>query len=203
MQLFYSTTSPYVRKVRVTAIEKGLAGRIDLRLADAHGVDEPLRAANPLSRIPTLILDDGSTLYDSPVICAWLDGHGEGPQLIPPAGAEHWAVRRTEALADGMLDDAVAVVMEGRRAEAQQDLARQTLRIEALQRACTRLDVDLLRLPSALTLGHIAAGCALGYLDFRLPQIDWRSAHPRLSAWYQHFAERPAMVETVPVDAPR
>ena len=203
MQLFYSTTSPYVRKVRVTAIEKGLSGQIGLRLANAHGVDEALRTANPLSRIPTLILDDGSTLYDSPVICAWLDAHGEGPPLIPASGAEHWAVRRTEALADGILDDAVAVVMEGRRTVDQQDLARQALRIEALQRACARLDVDLPALPGALTLGHIAAGCALGYLDFRLPQIDWRSAHPRLGAWYQTFAERPAMVETVPVDPAR
>ena len=140
MQLFYSTTSPYVRKVRVTMIEKGLAGHIDLRLANAHGVDEALRAANPLSRIPTLILDDGSALYDSPVICAWLDAHGEGPELIPPAGAEHWAVRRTEALADGMLDDAVAVVMERRRAMAQEDPVLQTGRIEALQRACARLE---------------------------------------------------------------
>jgi glutathione S-transferase len=200
MQLFYSTTSPYVRKVRVTAIEKGLAGQIDLRLANAHGVDEALRAANPLSRIPTLILNDGSALYDSPVICAWLDAHGEGPQLIPVSGAEQWAVRRTEALADGMLDDAVAVVMERRRAMTQEDPVLQTGRIEALQRACARLEADLPTLPGTLTLGHIAAGCALGYLGFRLPELDWHSAHPRLADWYLSFAERAAMVATVPVD---
>ena len=199
MQLFYSTTSPYVRKVRVTAIEKGLDGGMDLRLCDAHGVDPTLHAANPLSRIPTLVLDDGRALYDSPVICAWLDNQAPWPRLIPESGPAHWAVRRTEALADGMLDDAVTVVMERRRPGPQRSAELQTVRLETLKRACARLDRDMAALPTDLNLGHIAAGCTLGYLDFRLPEIDWRAPHPRLANWYASFAERPSMVETVPV----
>ena len=199
MQLFYSTTSPYVRKVRVTAIEKGLGGGMDLRLCDAHGIDPTLRAANPLSRIPTLVLDDGSALYDSPVICAWLDNQCPWPRLVPESGPDHWAVRRTEAMADGMLDDAVMVVMERRRPDSQRSAELQTVRLETLMRACARLDRDLAALPADLNLGHIAAGCALGYLDFRLPEIDWRTPHPRLVNWYAAFAERPSMVGTAPV----
>ncbi len=198
MQLFYSTTSPYVRKVRATIIEKGLAGRVELRLADAHGVDEALREANPLSRIPTLILDDGSALYDSPVICAWLDQQEPVPRLIPASGPAHWTVRRMEALADGMLDDAVMVVMERRRPEARRSIELQVFRLESLVRACARLDQDLAALPPDLNLGHIAAGCALGYLDFRLPEIDWRTPNSGLADWYGSFAQRSSMVETMP-----
>jgi glutathione S-transferase len=198
MKLFFRTTSPYVRKVRATVNEKGLAGRVELQLCDAHGADSALIAANPLSRIPTLILDDGSALYDSPVICAWLDEQAPAPRLIPETGPAHWAVLCAEALADGILDDAVMVVMERRRPEPQRSAELQAFRLGSLGRACAQLDQDLKALPADLNLGHIAAGCALGYLDFRLPEIDWRSAHPGLADWYASFANRPSMVETAP-----
>lgn len=203
MQLFFSPTSPYVRKVRVTAIEKGLGESLALVPCNAHDPGPDLIAANPLARIPTLVRDAGGPLFDSPVICAWLDEVGSGPALIPPTGEARWAVLRGEALADGVMDDAVALVMEGRRPAAEQSAAVQAARLAAIHRALAWLagQPDLMAGP--LTLAQIAIGCALSYLDFRLPDLGWPEAHPGLANWYQGFALRPSMQATLLQDPRR
>jgi glutathione S-transferase len=201
MKLFYSATSPYARKVLVTAMEKGLCQELELVTSNPHAAEPELLAVNPMSRVPTLLLDDGTPLYDSPVICEWLDGQGEDPRLIPADGSERWAVLRGQALADGMMDDAVANVMESRRPAERQDATAIQARGDALLRCAPALEAALPGLPAPLTLAHIAAACALGYLDFRLPQLSWRDASPALAAWYADFARRPALAATRPPGA--
>jgi glutathione S-transferase len=196
MKLFYSATSPYTRKVLVTAMEKGLCQELELVTCNPHAAEPGLLAVNPMSRVPTLVLDDGTALYDSPVICEWLDGQGHDPRLIPADGSERWKVLRGQALADGMMDDAYNNVMEGRRPADRQDAPAVQARSAALLRCVSALEAELPTLAAPLTLAHIAAACALGYLDFRLPHLLWRDACPALAAWYADFARRPALAAT-------
>ena len=198
MRLFYSVTSPYARKVLVTAMEKGFCGRLVLAPCNPHEAGPELLAHNPMSRVPTLVLEDGTSLYDSPVICEWLDGAGEGPRLIPLDGAGRWRVLRLQALADGMMDDAYDNVTEGRRPASQQSPAEMDRRNAALLRGAAALAGDLAPVPSPVTLAHIAAACALGYLDHRLPGLDWRCGNPDLADWYAGFSRRPTMAATKP-----
>jgi len=201
MKLFYSPTSPYVRKVRVMAIEKGLDGHITLVPCNVQEPSAELLAANPLGRIPTLVPDGGEPLFDSPVICEWLDEAGEGPRLIPPAGGTRWAVLRGQAAADGILDDAVILVLERRRAPEMRNPVVERVRLAAIGRALAWLESHPGLLTGPLTLAQIAVGCALGYLDLRLPELGWRGQYPALAAWFRHFGERPSMQATAP-DAP-
>jgi len=198
MRLFYSKTSPYARKVLVTVMEKGLAGEIEVVVTDPHVSDKVLAAVNPLHRVPALLLSDGTTLYDSPVICEWLDLQVATPRLVPKTGHGRWAVLKGQALADGMMDDAVANVMEARRPEGRQSLEQIARRTETLLDCTKALESELPGYPGALSLAHIAAGCALAYLDFRLPGLGWRSGSPTLSAWLEDFARRPSMQATRP-----
>lgn len=199
MRLLFSPTSPYVRKVRVSALEKGLADRITLQPADVFGDVAAVAPLNPLRKVPTLVLEDGETLYDSPVICEYLDSLAETPRLIPAVGAARWRVLRTQALADGIKDAAFATVMEGRRPEAQRSgewlqrwgeaIARG---VDALEEQCAGWSGE------TFDLGQIAAACALGYLDFRLPQLAWRDGRERLADWCAAAAQRPSLKETAP-----
>lgn len=198
MKLFYTATSPYARKVRITAIEKGLADSIQLSHCDLKAPEPEFLAANPMGRVPTLVLDSGKTLFDSPVICEWLDELAEQPRLVPRAGLERWAVLRGQALADGMLDDAVAIVLERRRPEAHQSTELVGMRSAALLRCVGALEAQVPDVSAPLNLAQIAVGCALGYLDFRLPELNWRRDHDALSSWFGGFAKRPAMLETRP-----
>jgi len=198
MKLFYSRTSPYARKVRVTAEEKGLAERLELYVCDPHEKDPRLLAVNPLSRVPTLVMDDGEPLFDSPVICEWLDSLVEWPRLIPQDGPQRWAVLRGQALADGMLDDAVGIVMERKRSRQQQSAELNAARATALMRCIDLCESDLSWIPGPLNLAHIAVGCTLGYLDFRLPEIEWRREHPKVEDWFEELAGRPSMRSTEP-----
>jgi len=200
MRLFYSPTSPYVRKVQVTAIEKGLGERLTLVPCNAYAPAPELWAANPLGRVPTLVLDDGTALFDSPVICDWLDTAGSGPGLLPPAGPERWAVLRAQALADGVMDEAVAVVM-GRRRPGQ-DLALEASALAAVGRALDWLEGQPQAWTGALDLGQITVACALGYLDFRLPELCWAQTRPGLAAWYADFAKRGSFRTTGPQQPP-
>jgi len=200
MQLFYSTTSPYVRKVHVMAIEKGLAEQIALVPCNPHAPGPELLAANPLGRIPTLLRDSGEALFDSPVICEWLDQQGDGPTLVPPAGADRWTVLRVAALADGIMDDAVALVMERRRPAVEQSASTQAMRLNAIRRGLAWLEAQPEWLAGPLSLAQIAVACALGYLDFRLPELGWTGEQSSLAAWYPGFAQRPAMQATLPRD---
>jgi glutathione S-transferase len=197
MQLHYSTTSPYVRKVTVTAHELGLMDRIELLPTNGWEAPTELTARNPLSKIPCLVTEAGLVLYDSPVICEYLATLAGG--LLPKEGPERWHVLRNQALADGILDAAVNMFLEiNRREPEMQSSWWLGLQQETIERALDALNDE--QRTEAPDLGQITLGCALGYLDFRFADMGWRDGRPDLEAWYAQFAQRPSMLATIPRD---
>lgn len=197
MKLRYSTTSPFVRKVHVLAIETGQADRIELVKTNTADPASGLNKDNPLNKVPALTLDDGSALYDSRVICEYLDALGKGG-FFPPAGPARWTALRRQALADGMMDAAVLRMMETRRPENQRSPewdARQRLKVT---QGLAALEAD--HLGPQLDIGTLCVAIVLDYLDFRFKAEDWRAGHPRLAAWHKSFAGRPSLQKTLPHD---
>lgn len=202
MKLIGSLTSPYVRKVRVVMAEKKLEAQ--LLLEDVWG-SEAILKSNPLGKVPCLVLDGGEAIFDSRVIVEYLDTLSPVGKLIPPPGRERTEVRTWEALADGILDASILARLEatwgGRSAEqrSQAWIDRQMSRVHAGVKA---MGAGLGERPfctgNQLTLADIAVGCTLGYLDFRFPQIDWRSEHANLAKLYDKLAARPSFVDTAP-----
>jgi glutathione S-transferase len=194
MKLAYSPNSPYVRKCHACAILRGIDGRI------AHWTiptaDPALAEINPLSKVPTLVTEDGQVLYDSPVICEYLDSLGDAPKLFPAPGPARWRALTLAALGDGILD---ATQPRRREVALPQDegrvayIAQQQLKVT---RALAVLENESLGMLE--TIGDVAVACALGYLDFRYPHEPWRPGHPKLEAWYAAVAALPAMARTVP-----
>ncbi len=201
MKLRYSPTSPYVRKVVVTAIEAGLDERIERIETDVWNPETDIAEDNPLGKVPALVTDEGRVLCDSPTICDYLDSLHEGPRLIPAEGPARWQVLNLHALANGVMDAAVARVIEHRaRPEHLRFdgwLERQKLKID---RALDSLDRQAAEgaLDGTVNLGTITVGCALGYLDLRFSEDAWREGRPALEAWYEAFSQRPSMQATVP-----
>lgn len=206
MKLRYSPTSPYVRKVVVTAIEAGLDDRIERLATDVWAADSDIAADNPLGKVPALALDDGLVLCDSPLICEYLSAHATAPGLIPAEGAERWQVLNFEALGDGIMDAAVTRVIETLKRPAalrwEDWLARQKEKIgralDSLERGALAGQLGVPHLGAATDVGRISIACALAYLDFRFAEDDWRHGRPSLAAWYEGYAARPAMQATVP-----
>ncbi|UCE89842.1 MAG: glutathione S-transferase N-terminal domain-containing protein [Pseudomonadota bacterium] len=198
MKLRYSPTSPYSRKVRVLAIETGLMHRIEPVVTNPWAEDHDLLVDNPLGKVPTLVTDDGETLYDSPVICEYLDNLHQGTRLIPPAGPARWQALREEALCDGILDAAVLRRLESQRPAEQQSSQWDGQQLAAIYRALDALEHDMREWSGVLTIGTISAACTLGYLDFRKSAEDWRERHPALAAWYDTFSRQLSMRETEP-----
>lgn len=201
MKLYYGKLSPFVRKVMVLAHEKNILSQLELVPVTLTPVepDRNLMQANPLGKIPTLVLDDGTILVDSPVICEYLDGASGGMRLLPAQGPERWHTLRLNALADGMLDAAMAVRIEGLRpagTQWAQWIAAQQLKVDNVLDALATGAFQ----PSitSIKLGEIAVGCALGWLDFRMPNFDWRHDRPALADWYAVFSQRPSMLATAP-----
>lgn len=197
MQLIYAKPSPYSRKARVTALEKGLADRIEEIIVSPLEDPATLLEANPLGKVPALRLDDGRCLYDSWVICEYLDSLTPTPRLIPD-GAARFDVLRRAALADGVLDAAVTARLELLRPEDRRWVPWTDRQQRAIRRGLAVMEQDVATLGDALTLAHIEFAVALGYLDFRLPELAWRDAHPALAAWQDAFSQRPSMQATVP-----
>jgi glutathione S-transferase len=199
MKLRLTPTSPYARKCLVLAHEAGIADRIE-RVAATIGMgtrDDALTADNPLGKVPVLVTDDGEVVYDSPVICEYLDSLNDGRKLIPAAGMERFRALRREALADGIADAAVLARMEiAVRPEAlrwPEAAARQRGKVMA---GLDALEAEVETFAAAPDVGQIAAACAIAYLDLRFPDEDWRTARPKLAAWYAAFERRPSMVAT-------
>ena len=202
MKLRFSPTSPYVRKVLVAAIELGLADRIEKVAANPWNPDDALPTVNPLGKVPALTTDEGQVLFDSVVICEYLDSHHDGRPLFPREPEDRWRTLRLHALADGILDAAVTRFIEGARRPAELRWSEWDARQRAkIGRALDSLEGEAASLDGPLDIGQIALGCALGYLDFRFAAEDWRSAHPKLAAWYEAFAERASMQATIPQEA--
>ena len=196
MKLAYSPNSPYVRKCVALAIARGIDSQMELWTIGTTAPE--LAAENPLSKVPTLILADGMQLYDSPVICEYLDSLPGGAKLFPASGPARWKALTQMALGDGILDatqprrrDIALPLDEGRK----EYIATQQLKVT---RALDQLEGQADGLGALATIGEITIGCALGYLDFRYPNEPWRPGHPKLEAWYAKVAALPPLARTTP-----
>ena len=200
MKLIASLTSPYARKVRVVIAEKHIDCELQIDIpwdADSHVPDY-----NPLGKIPVLLLDDGTALYDSRVIVEYLDHATPVHNLLPKEPRSRIAVKRWEALADGISDAAATIFLEKKRPAEQQSstwLARQELKItRGLAAVAKDLGDHLWCMGDTYTLADIAVGCALGYLDFRFSHIQWREMHPNLAQFSIKINERLSFSSTMP-----
>jgi glutathione S-transferase len=200
MKLFYSQTSPFVRKCLVAAHELGLAQRLELLPAAAHPVnrDRSVVAHNPLGKVPTLVTDAGTAFFDSRVICEYLNGLGDG-HLLPAVGEARFAILTDQALADGLMDAAVLARYEtALRPEHLRWPDWSGGQMEKVSSALSVFERRAAAWGGRVDLGVIAFGCALGYLDFRYPDIGWRARSPSLARWYEQFAARESMAKTRP-----
>jgi glutathione S-transferase len=197
MKLYYSPTSPYVRKVMIFLNETGLVARVELLHTNVWAPDTTHGEINPLGKIPVLTLEDGVPLYDSPVIVDYLDSLHDGTPLIPAAHPRRHVVLCQQALADGIMDAAILRRLENSRPEAERSNTWSERQLTSIVRAIDMLEADVEDL-GEIDIGAIAVACALGYLDLRLPEFDWRSSRPKLAAWFQIFAERPSFRLTRP-----
>jgi glutathione S-transferase len=202
MKLIGALTSPYVRKVRIVMAEKKLD--FQLVLEDVWNTDKVLES-NPLGKVPCLVMEGGEAVFDSRVIVEYLDTLSPVGKLIPPAGRERAEVRTWEALADGLVDASILARLEATwkgRAEGERSQAwidRQMSRVDsALQAMARGLGERPWCAGNHLTLADIATGCALGYLDFRFPQVGWRQRHPNLERLADKLASRPSFADTLP-----
>jgi glutathione S-transferase len=199
MKLHWGPISPFVRKVMITAHETGLADQITLvRSPVAMNKTHPgVMEANPLSKIPTLITDDGTAWFDSDVICEYLDGLHDRQRLFPLEGDARWTALRWNALASGLIDALVLWRNERMRPEAHRSvptLAAYAQKIDATLGWIERGIGDFGQRP--FNIGHVALGCALGYLDLRFDDLAWRDGRPRTAAWMEQFMQRPSAQAT-------
>jgi len=201
MKLLGGTISPYTRKVRVVLAEKKID--CDFEIVDVNPVDNPVNPHNPLGKVPTLLLDDGTALYDSRVIVEFLDSVSPISRLIPDDNRERVAVRRWEALADGVLDAGLLVRYESIRDKKEQSQAWSDKQLARMKRSMAQIEKELGERTwchaDRYSLADIALACCMGWLDFRQPGgVDWRSDYPAVARHYDKMMERPAIADTVP-----
>ncbi len=197
MKLAYSPASPYVRKAMACAIARRIDAQVEKWVIKTS--DPILAAANPLGKVPTLVTDDGVALYDSPVICEYLDSIGSAAPLFPPAGPTRWKALQQQALGDGIMD---ASQPRRREIALPQDPGRVewiALQRGKVDRALAALEAAAGDLHALATIGEITVACALGYLDFRFANEAWRPGHPKLAAWYEAVLKLPPIAQTMPV----
>lgn len=201
MKLIHAPTSPFVRKVMAVVLELGFADKVAIEFNPASPLqrDPALVDHNPLGKIPALILDDGTTLFDSPVICEYLAASAGDTVLFPPAGPARWAALTQQALGDGLLDAAIANRYETVMRPADLRWPGWTeAQLAKVRGALDRIEALAPTLPETPTIGTITLGCALGYLDFRYADLNWREGRPAAAAWFAAFDARPSMAETRP-----
>jgi glutathione S-transferase len=200
MKLIGTLTSPYVRKARVVLAEK----KIDFELVidSPNAPDSNVPRYNPLARVPVLVLDDDDAIFDSPVIVEYLDNLAPNNKLFPQTNRERIEVKRWEALSDGLLDAAVAIRLESLRPESQRSdsaMRRERAVIDsALAMMASELGEKHWCMGTPFTFADVAVGCALGYLDFRFPDIEWRSSHPNLGRLHEQLMQRPSFADALP-----
>ncbi|MDA0276514.1 MAG: glutathione S-transferase N-terminal domain-containing protein [Proteobacteria bacterium] len=201
MKLLGSGLSPYTRKVRIVLAEKKID--CDFETVDVNPSENPVNALNPLGKVPTLVLDDGSTLYDSRVIVEFLDGASPISRLIPDDNRDRVAVRRWEALADGTLDAGLLIRYEGLRPKNLQSTDWAAKQTGKLERGLSQMAADLgdgaWCHGDRYSLADIAVGACLGWVEFRKPgSVEWRGRYANLVKLYDKLMERPTFAETVP-----
>lgn len=194
MKILFSPTSPYVRKCMVTAMELGVDAQITLLPSNAHPVnrDRDIVAVNPLGKVPTFFTDDGQVLYDSRVICEYLNELFKG-SLFPSTGRERWTTLTLQSLGDGMLDAALLARYEDvARPEGLKWVQWRAGQIDKIDTSLQALDAKPELLANRLDIGSITIACALWYLDLRFPELGWRERYPQVAAWYAAYSQRPA-----------
>lgn len=200
MKLYYSPTSPFVRKINVFAIEAGLNKQIEWVKTNPWQVEDILTVENPLSQVPTLITDDGMVLYDSSVICEYLDSLHADKKLIPEKSKFRWQVLRLQALADGILDAGILRFLEKKRSPELQSTDWDTVQKKSVERSLNYLENTVPEWGKKMNVGVISIACALGWLDFRFSGEDWRVNRSKLNRWYEQFSTRPSMTQTMPAE---
>ena len=199
MKLHYSPTSPYTRKVTVSAHELGLHDRIERLATTAAGPNDSLHGVNPLGKVPALITEDGEVLFDSPVICEYLDALAGGGKLFPSAGKARWRALTFQALGDGIMDAVVLRMLERMsRGEGERVERFDDFQLGKIKRSLAHLEAKADELEGPVTIGTITVACMLGYLDFRLSEYAWRDEHSKLATWFEKMAARPSIRQTVP-----
>lgn len=197
MQLLCSDTSPYARKVRAVVIEKDLQDQVENHTNSPLDSNAMLLAANPLSKVPALQLPDGNTLYDSSVICEYLDSLAAQNPLFP-TDHSRWQILRQQALANGLMDAAVAMIFEQKRPDTQPSSMWMQRWKKAIQRSLTTMQNELHSCYGQLNIASLSYACALGYLDFRHADMNWPHHYPELAQWYTEFAQRDSLRATAP-----
>jgi len=201
MKLLYTVNSPYARKVRIVAMEK----HIDLEMREVvlSDPENPVSQYNPLGKVPVLVMDDDEALYDSRVIVEFLDHRTPVAHLIPQDNTSKIAVRRWEALADGICDAAVAAMMEQRKSVEQQSQATIDKQLGKVTAGLERLNADIAKkkwcVNETFSLADIALGCSLGYVDLRHKHLNWQDNYPALAKHYSILIKRPSFKETMPI----
>lgn len=204
LRLRNSATSPYVRKVRVLLLETGLEDRVELidTQVTPTNPNAELNVDNPIGKVPVLLTENGMALYDSPVICEYLDSLHSGTKMFPVNGVSRWLALRRQALGDGLLDAAILGRYESTlrpAAKLWQDWL--DAQIGKIDRSLDAMEAEALQLEGVINIGTITIACALGYLDFRYSEMNWRSKRPALTAWFDDFSRRPSMAATVAPNA--
>lgn len=198
MKLFYSTSSPYSRKARLTIQFKQLEVQVEQIVCNPFIENPEETHQNPLGKVPTLLLNDGTLIYDSPVICEYLDTLSAVYQLYPIDFSQRFQVKVIEALGDGILDAAYNIVMEKRRPDGESSRTEIKKWREEIDRSLQEAEKVISKLNSEITLAHISMYCMLGYLSFRLPEIAWQNSKT-MSDWFAHFEQQnPSIENTTP-----
>ena len=203
MRLYWSSRSPFVRKAMVAAHETGVASRIEtVRVQVAVSkLNADVMAHNPLNKIPTLVLENGDVLFDLRVICEYFDSLNTGPKLFPSDPTERWTALRRDAIGTGIMENGVALIGEMARPPEMQSQPHIAAYQTKIQAALDYLDADATALAKdRFNIGHLSIGCALGYLDFRYADDDWRKGHANLAEWHKKLAERASFKQTAHAD---
>lgn len=199
MQLLCSPNSPYVRKIRVFLREKQLSDQVSEVMVDPLH-DGKIRKTNPLGKVPVLLLPNAEPLFDSPLIIEYLDATLKDTSSAQISGEQCWQTLRWQALADGMMDAAVAIVFEKNRTDATPSAFWMDRWATSIKSGVAVMERQADCLADYPDIGSIATGCMLGYLDFRHADLAWRSAAPRLARWYEAIVSRQSMLATMPVE---
>lgn len=199
MELKFSPLSPYVRKVTITAHELGIAQRIRLTPVDTRAEPDKIAPFNPLGKIPALVTDAGAVLYDSPVICEYLDAEFGNHRLLPASGARRWDILTRVALADGTVDAAILIRHERVRPAERQSPEAIAWQLRKVFAGLDRMEGSVETFGGALDLGQIALGCALGYMPLRIAELEGLTKWPRLRSWYEQLTQRESFRLTAPV----
>ena len=198
MKLLYTEASPYARKARIVVLEKGLEGHVEVKKIDFARDRELLRAVNPLGKVPALMVEEDELIHDSPVIVEYLDSLSSIGPVIPSRGKARWQALSDQALADGLMDAAVAQVMYKRATDHVPHEKMTQLWDDKIHAALNAMDTRASQFGDAFDIGQISILCAVDYLGVRFPDLDWRVGRPDLAMWRKGFTMRPSVQATTP-----